>query len=116
MNTATNFDDLRALYNTLSTRQRVTDVVNMVVLDDPHGFGEIVIQHDALVALNPDNLFSGRYQGDAVRTAFMQALNAAAETADPDASWLLFAPSFGRLGAVALRARQSGEGIVVHAA
>lgn len=110
--TAPSLATLRAVYDRLTSRQHVTDVVTEVVYPESD-YGEVHITPAALAAINADNLFSGRWQGDALDALFWRALNAAAATTDPEASWLVFTLDFGRLGRVTLRARQTGEGIAV---
>lgn len=110
--TVASLADLRAIYNATTTHQRVTDVVAEVVYPESD-YGEVRITPDALAAINADNLFSGRWHGDALDALFWRALDAAAVTTDPEAPWLVFTLDFGRLGRVTLRARQTGEGIAV---
>lgn len=116
--TRMNLTEARAAYSALSTRETLAAVLGArgywPITLDTAAFGEVNLSQCACAALNLDGLFSARYQGDAVESAIVAAMTAAAESADPEDD-LFFTVSFGRLGAVRLFARAMPDYVQVFA-
>lgn len=114
-----NLVEARSAYSALSTRETLAAVLGArgywPITLDTSAFGEVSLSQCACRALDLDGLFSARYHGDAVETAIVTAMSAAAESADPEDD-LFFSVSFGRLGAVRLMARAMADYVQVFAA
>jgi len=115
-----NFVSARSLYNSLPNRARVIDALialgTFPVEIESAAFGTIAFDETALRAIDLDNLFSGRCQGDVVEASVLAAMNKAADVTDPDADFLRFEVSFGALGSAKLMALSMPDWIRVTAA
>lgn len=107
---------LRARYDALPSRARIADHLPSEASITSARWGHVVVTHGALVALDLDNLFSGRWRAPAVRDAILRALDDAAATAPSDAADLDVAIELGRVGGlVRLVATASPEGVTLAA-
>lgn len=74
----------------------------------------MALTREALVALDLDNLFSGRWRAPAVRDAILRALDAAAATAPSGAACIEVVIELGRVGGlVRLTASASPDGVTL---
>jgi hypothetical protein len=107
---------LRARYDALPSRARLADHLPDEVSIASARWGRVVLTRWALVALDLDNLFSGRWRAPAIRDAILRALDAAAATSTNDAAHLEVVVELGGVGGrVRLVATASPDGVTLTA-
>ncbi len=107
---------LRARYDSLPSRARLADHLPDEVSIASARWGCVVVTRGALMALDLDNLFSGRWRAPAVRDAILRALDAAAGTAPSGAACIEVVIELGRVGGlVRLVATASSDGVTLAA-